>query len=478
MFHIGRSNEITRRAFMHRSSQLAVMGAASGYAMGLAGLSDAAAFDSSGGYKALVCVFLLGGNDHANTLIPFDIANYNRYSDIRGGLPANGGIAIARDALMSQVLNPLEEQTLTDDMQLALAPTMPRLKARFDQGVMAPLLNVGPLIAPITRQQFESEDLVSFPRPANLFSHNDQQSTWQSGSPEGSVSGWGGRIGDLAASSNTNSMFTAINATGNAVFLSGDQTQPYGISPNGAITVRALNRRLYGSQAASDALGTLLTTGNGHVFGNDYAMANARSIQFSGFISDALQNVSLGVDFGEGSLASQLEVVAQLIAARNQLGVTRQVFLVATGGFDNHDGLIGTHEGLLADVDTALDAFYRAMEEVGTADQVTTFTASDFGRTLASNGDGSDHGWGGHHLILGGAVNGGQFYGTAPTISVEADDQVGRGRLLPSTSADEYSATLAKWLGVEASEIPIVSPNIRNFSSPDLGFMRDTAPAG
>lgn len=472
MFHIGKSNRITRRAFIHRSSQLAVMGAASGYAMGLAGLSDAAAFDNSGGYKALVCVFLLGGNDHANTLIPFDVPNYNRYAQIRDT------IAIGRDALGPQVLNPRQDQTLTDDMQLALAPTMPRLKARFDQGVMAPLLNVGPLIVPITKQQFESDDLARFPRPAKLFSHNDQQSTWQSGSPEGSVSGWGGRIGDLAASSNTNSMFTAINATGNAVFLSGDQIQPYGISSNGAITVRALDRRLYGSQAASDALRTLLTAGNGTVFGNDYAMANARSIQFSGFIDDAVSNVSLGTQFSDSSLSSQLEIVAQLIAARGSLGVTRQVFLVSTGGFDNHDGLIGTHEGLLAGVDAAMDEFYRAMEEIGAAEQVTAFTASDFGRTLASNGDGSDHGWGGHHLIMGGAVNGGQFYGTAPKISVDADDQVGRGRLLPSTSVDEYSATLAKWLGVEAGEIPIISPNIANFNSPDLGFMRASVPAG
>ena len=373
MFHIGKANEISRRAFMRRSSQLAVMGAASGYAMGLAGLSDAAAFDNSGGYKALVCVFLLGGNDHANTLIPFDPANYQRYSSIRGGLPADGGIAIARGELANQVLNPLEPQTLTDDMQLALAPTMPRLKARFDQGVMAPLLNVGPLIVPLTRQQFESGNNSSFPRPAKLFSHNDQQSTWQSGAPEGSVSGWGGRIGDLAASGNTNSMFTAINATGNAVFLSGDQTQPYGISSSGAIEINALGRNLYGSGAASQALRELLTTGTGHVFENDYGMANARSIQFSGFINDALQDVSLATDFGEGnSLAQQLETVARLIAARNSLGVTRQVFLVATGGFDNHDGLIGTHEGLLAGVDFALDAFYRAMQEAGVADRVTS----------------------------------------------------------------------------------------------------------
>jgi len=474
MFNIGKANEISRRAFMHRSGQLAVMGAASGYAMGLAGLSDAAAFETGGGYKALVCVFLLGGNDHANTLIPFDTANYDRYSAIRGGLPANGGIAIDRASLANQVLNPLQPQTLTDDLQLALAPTMPRLKARFDQGALAPVLNVGPLITPLTRQQFDSGNNSMFPRPAKLFSHNDQQSTWQSGSPEGSVSGWGGRIGDLAASSNTNSMFTAINATGNAVFLSGDQTQPYGISSSGAIEIAALQRNLYGSSAASQALNALLTNGTNHIFENDYAMANARSIQFSGFINDALQNANLSTDFGEGNgLAQQLEIVARLIAARNQLGVTRQVFLVATGGFDNHDGLIGTHEGLLAGVDFALDAFYSAMLEIGVADRVTTFSASDFGRTLASNGDGSDHGWGGHHFVLGGAVNGGQFYGRAPEISVDSDDQVGRGRLLPTTSVDEYSATLAKWLGVSPGEIPIVSPNIGNFNSPDLGFLRD-----
>jgi len=252
------------------------------------------------------------------------------------------------------------------------------------------------------------------------------------------------------------------------------RSQPYGIASGGAIEIAALQRNLYRSGAASQALNDLLTNGTGHILENDYAMANARSIQFSGFINDALSSASISTDFGQGnSLADQLEIVARLIAARNQLGVTRQVFLVATGGFDNHDGLIGTHEGLLGGVDFALDAFYSAMTEIGMADRVTAFTASDFGRTLASNGDGSDHGWGSHHMILGGAVNGGQFYGRAPQISVESDDQVGRGRLLPSTSVDEYSATLASWLGVEAGEIPIISPNIGNFNSPDLGFMRE-----
>ena len=476
LFNIGKLHDLSRRAFLRRSSQLACMGAASGYAMGLAGLSDAAAFETEGGYKALVCVFLLGGNDHANTLIPFDAPNYARYNTIRGGLPDQGGIALSQSSLASQVLIPRDDQVLTDDMQLALAPTMPRLKARFDQGVMAPLLNVGPLIVPLTRQQFESGNNSSFPRPAKLFSHNDQQSTWQSGEPEGSVSGWGGRLADLAQERNTNSMFTAINAAGNAVFLSGDEIQPYSIATQGAIEIAGINRPIYGSGATSEAVRTLLTTGNGHVFGNDYSMANARSIQFSGFINDALSNISLSTDFGSGnSLASQLEVVARLIAARDLIGVQRQVFLVATGGFDNHDGLLGTHEGLLAGVDSAMDAFYRAMVEIGAADQVTTFTASDFGRTLASNGDGSDHGWGGHHFVLGGAVDGGRFYGTAPQISVDADDQVGRGRLLPTTSVDQYSATLGQWLGVTPDEIPIVSPNIGNFNEPNLGFMKNAA---
>ena len=474
LFNIGKLHELSRRAFIRRSSQLAFMGGAAGYAMGLAGLSDAAAFETEGGYKALVCVFLLGGNDHANTLIPFDAPNYARYNSIRGGLPNEGGIALSQASLASQVLVPRGDQVLTDDMQLALAPTMPRLKARFDQGVMAPLLNVGPLIVPLTRQQFESGNNSGFPRPAKLFSHNDQQSTWQSGEPEGSVSGWGGRLADLAQVRNTNSMFTAINAAGNAVFLSGDEIQPYSIASQGAIEIRGLDRSIYGSNATSEAVRTLLTAGNGHVFGNDYASANARSIQFSGFINDALSNISLSTDFGTGnSLASQLEVVARLIAARDLIGVRRQVFLVATGGFDNHDGLIGTHEGLLAGVDTALDAFYNAMVEVGAANQVTTFTASDFGRTLASNGDGSDHGWGGHHFVLGGAVNGGRFYGTAPQISVDSDDQVGRGRLLPSTSVDQYSATLGKWLGVTQDQIPIVAPNIGNFNTQDLGLLRN-----
>ncbi|RJY07978.1 DUF1501 domain-containing protein [Aurantiacibacter aquimixticola] len=470
--HIGKSIEISRRAFLRRSSQLAVAGAASSYALGLAGLSEAAAFSSAGGYKALVCVFLYGGNDHANLLIPFDDANYARYAAIRGRA-SDGGIGLSQSSLSSTVLRQPDSQTLTDNMRLALAPTMPRLAARFTEGRMAPLLNVGPLIVPLTKAQYESDNNSSYPRPAKLFSHNDQQSTWQSSAPEGSVTGWGGRMGDLALSSNRNTMFTAINASGNAVFLSGETALPYQVSSSGAVTINGLGRRVYGSSATSAAINSLMTTHHGHVFQQDHAQTVARSISYGDFVNDAIGGVSLSTDFDEGnSLAGQLKAVARLIGARGALGVNRQVFMVGMGGFDHHDGLIGSHEALLGALDHAMDAFYRATVELGVADQVTTFTASDFGRTLASNGDGSDHGWGSHHMILGGAVNGGRFYGRAPEISVEGNDQVGRGRLLPTTSVDEYSATLAKWFGVSASEMPGISPNIGRFAAPDLGFMQ------
>lgn len=336
------------------------MGAASTYALDLAGLAEAAAFSNAGGYKALVCVFLYGGNDHANTLIPFDAANYARYQTIRGtaGSEEANGIALARAALANTVLTPPQGQTLANGITFAIAPTMPRLKALYDQGVMAPLLNVGPLIQPLTRAQF---DAGVVPRPTKLFSHNDQQSTWQSSQPEGSRTGWGGRMGDLALTSNTNAMFTAINATGNAVFLSGQTAVPYQVSPSGATLYNPLQSgRLYNSTAASQALRTLLRSGSGNVMAADYAQINSRSIEYGTFVNNAIASVTLNTSFGTGNrLADQLRVVARLIGARQALGVTRQVFLVSLGGFDHHDGLIGSHDALLGQVDAAMAAFYQ-----------------------------------------------------------------------------------------------------------------------
>ena len=475
--HISKMDDLSRRAFLRRSKQLAIAGTASSFAMGLAGIGEAAAFSAGNDYKALVCIFLYGGNDHNSTLMPFDSTNYDLYSAIRGGGAGQtaGGITLARSSLAATALTPAGGQVLTNNLQYALAPEMTRLKAIFDAGKMAPLLNVGPLVAPLTLAQYQSSNLVANPRPAKLFSHNDQQSTWQSSKPEGATDGWGGRMGDLALSSNTNSLFTCISATGNAVFLSGQQALSYQVSSGGALAVNGIKSNLYGSSAASTALRTLMTQTSNHVLEAEYNRVAKRSIDAEGVVTAALQPINLATSFtpptGSNSLAQQLRVVARLIAARQPLGAKRQVFMVSMGGFDLHDALISNQSRLMGQLDFAMDAFYRATVELGVADSVTTFTASDFGRTLQSNGDGSDHGWGSHHFIMGGAVNGGRFYGVAPQISVRSTDQVGQGRLLPTVSVDQMSATLANWFGVSASELPSIAPNIGRFSASNLGFM-------
>ena len=475
--HISKMDDLSRRAFLQRSKQLAIAGTASSFAMGLAGIGEAAAFSAGNDYKALVCIFLYGGNDHNSTLMPFDSANYDLYSAIRGGGPGQtaSGITLARASLAPTALTPAGGQVLTNNLQYALAPEMTRLKAIFDAGKMAPLLNVGPLVVPLTLAQYQSSNLIANPRPAKLFSHNDQQSTWQSSKPEGATDGWGGRMGDLALSSNSNSLFTCISATGNAVFLSGQQALSYQVSSGGALAVNGIKSNLYGSSAASAALRTLMTQTSNHVLEAEYNRVAKRSIDAEGVVTAALQPITLATSFtpatGSNSLAQQLRVVARLIAARQPLGAKRQVFMVSMGGFDLHDALITNQSRLMGQLDFAMDAFYRATVELGVANSVTTFTASDFGRTLQSNGDGSDHGWGSHHFIMGGAVNGGRFYGVAPQISVRSTDQVGQGRLLPTVSVDQMSATLASWFGVSASELPSIAPNIGRFSASNLGFM-------
>lgn len=475
--HIGKANELSRRAFLRRSKQLAVAGSASSFALGLAGIGEAAAFSAGNDYKALVCIFLYGGNDHNSTLMPFDSTNYDLYSAIRGGGPGQtaGGITLARASLAATALTPSGGQVLTNNLQYALAPQMTRLKALFDAGRMAPLLNVGPLIAPLTLAQYNSSNQTANPRPAKLFSHNDQQSTWQSSKPEGATDGWGGRMGDLAMSSNANALFTCISATGNAVFLSGQQALTYQVSSSGALAVNGIKNNLYSSSAGSAALRTLMTQTSNHVLEAEYNRIAKRSIDAEGVVTAALQPITLATSFrpatGRNGLAEQLQVVARLIAARQPLGARRQVFMVSMGGFDLHDNLISNQANLMGQLDFAMDAFYRATVELGVADKVTTFTASDFGRTLQSNGDGSDHGWGSHHFIMGGAVNGGRFYGVAPQISVTSPDQVGQGRLLPTISVDQYASTLATWFGVAPSELASVSPNIGRFATSNLGFM-------
>lgn len=459
----------SRRAFLRRSGQLALAGSALPLAINLAAIGEAAAMNASG-YKALVCVFLYGGNDYANTVVTYDEDSYDRYSAIRGGAGhAGGGLALARSALAATLLQPAA--ALPGGRQYALNPAMAGLAGLFNSGQAAVQLNVGPLVKPVTRAQYHSADRRAFPLPPKLFSHNDQQSIWQSSSPEGSTIGWGGNLGDLALGSNAHALFTCISVTGNAVFLAGDQALQYQVSPQGAVPIQAVKQNWFGD-SVRNAVNTLVTQARQDMLENEYNRVTARSIGAEAQISSALGDVSLATPFPAGNtLADQMKMVARLIGARSALGARRQVFLVSLGGFDNHDELMVLHPPLVEKLSAAMTAFYHATVELGVADQVTAFTASDFGRTLSANSGGSDHGWGSHHFVVGGAVKGKAFYGTAPPVSVgdsaAPEDQwhVGQGRLLPSTSMDQYAATLAKWFGVDDAELPGVLPNVGHFGA-------------
>ena len=464
---MNKPQHIARRAFLQRVGQLGVAGVAAPWALNLAAMGEAAAFTADD-YRALVCVFLYGGNDHGNTLIPCDAAGYADYAKVRGTL------AFARSALDAVQLAP----TLDGGRQYALAPSLSALKPFFDGGQLAVQLNVGPLVQPTTLAQYKAR---SVPLPPKLFSHNDQQSVWQSAAAEGAVRGWGGAIGDLALASNGRSLFTCMSVTGNAVFLAGRDVVSYQIGASGAVAINGVAvEPLYDSPACREALRTLITQARPQVLENEYNRITARSIDAQKVLAGALAGTpnfdALLPDKDAASgqkraLNRQLKMVARLIAAGRGMGIKRQVFMVSLGGFDTHDNLMERHPGLLQQVGDAMAGFQRSIDSMGMGAGVTTFTASDFGRTLSSNGDGSDHGWGAYHFVLGGAVKGGAYYGSAPQIALGGPEDTGQGRLLPSTSVDQFAATLGRWFGVSDTELPLVAPNIANFGTRDLGFL-------
>jgi uncharacterized protein (DUF1501 family) len=452
----------SRRAFLQRASALSIAGVAAPWALNLAAIGEAAAATATD-YKALVCVFLYGGNDYGNTLIPYDTARYTLYQGMRPTL------AYAQSALAPTVLTPTV--ALPGGAQYAIAPELAPLLPIFNAGRMGVMLNVGTLVQPTTKDQYTAK---SVPLPPKLFSHNDQQSVWQSSSPEGATSGWGGRIGDLFEAGNGNATFTCVNVSSNAVYLSGHTAAQYQVSPSGPVALNGVKSPLFGSTACSAALKNLVTAPSAHLFEDEYARVMSRSLAAGDQLTTALAGgPAIATVFPAGnSLADQLKLVARMISTSSEVGAKRQVFFVSLGGFDNHDGLASVHPGLLTNVASALTAFYNATVELGVAAKVTTFTASDFGRTLTGN-DGSDHGWGSMHFMLGGAVNGGRFYGTAPVVANNGPDDVGQGRLLPSTSVDQYAATLGKWFGISDTDLLTVLPNLGNWnaSQRNLGFV-------
>jgi uncharacterized protein (DUF1501 family) len=451
----------SRRAFLKRSAALGIAGSATPFVMNLASIGEAAASVATD-YKALVCVFLYGGNDSPNTLVPYDVATHAQYQALRPN------IAISRSALAPTLLKPVT--AIPGGVEYALAPDFAPLFPIFNSGKMAAVLNVGTLIQPTTKAQYQAG---SVPVPPKLFSHNDQQSFFQASSSEGAASGWGGRMGDLLQSGNGNATLTCVNASGNAVFMSGKTATQYSIGPYGPTSLWGNKPTLFNSVTASSVMRSLITAPRTHILESEHTRVTKRAADAYEQVSSALANAPVFKTSwaSHNNLAIQLKVVAQMISVSQQLGAKRQVFFVSMGGFDVHDGVNTRQPILLGALAEAMQQFHSTMEELGISDKVTAFTASDFGRSLVNNTDGSDHGWGGHHFVMGGAVKGNKFYGTSPAHANNGADDVGQGRWIPTTSVDQYAATLASWFGISDSQMTTVLPYIGNYSTRNLGFV-------
>ena len=420
---------------------------------------------AAGNFKALVCLFLYGGNDANNLIIPRDATDYNAYAAARQAL------AIPQVSLL-----PITPATYSDGRTFGLHPslvdapdgasTLPGLQSLFAQGKLALLSNVGTLVAPVTRAQYLSDTAAL---PPQLFSHNDQSVQWQTSVPDQPPrTGWGGRMADLLISMNgTAQISMSISLAGTNTFQVGNTVFEYQMSPYGVTSLNGY------SGNTKTSLDSLLNLPHQNLFEAEFSKITRRSLDNAALLSTALAGVNITTFFPTGNyLADQLKMIAKMIAARNTLGMSRQIFFCSVGGYDTHGDQLTAHANLLTELNTALASFYQATVDLGVADQVTTFTASDFGRTFpVNNGAGSDHGWGNHQIILGGAVKGGDLYGRVPALVVNGPDDTDEGRWIPTTSVDEYSATLAKWFGVTPTDMPTVFPNLSRFASPDLGFM-------
>jgi len=447
-----------RRNFLRRAAQLSAIAGTPLAATLLA--AGAASAQSANDFKALVCINLSGGNDQSNTVVPTGGAEYNAY------VAARPALALQRSQLLSLAPQGYSGQPL------ALHSALGGIKTLFDQGRVALLANVGPLAVPITKAQWNS-GRPTVAVPAQLTSHSDQTGAWQTGLPDrASETGWMGRIGDLtAAAFNPGSgVSIAMSVAGNNMLQAGESTIQYQLTTQGAVKVQALND-LYGSAAGASALRRLLTDPRSQLFENELAKVGTRAIAGESLVTNALAGVALNVTFPATSIGKQLQMVARMIAARGALAQQRQLFFVQQGGYDFHDNLPADQSRLLQELGDAMAAFYAATSALGVAQNVTTFTTSEFGRALQSNGRGSDHGWGGHHFIMGGAVLGNRFYGSFPAVALGGPEDSGQGRLIPTTSVDEYAATLARWFGVSDGNMSTVLPNIGRFAKPNLGFM-------
>jgi len=437
-------------------AQMRLMGAVAGSTSGPNGTSAA-----EPDFKGLVCLYLNGGNDTNNLIIPNDSSGYASYARSRGSL------ALTREDLLG--INP----ATTDGRAWGMHPAMGSLQELFVGGQVAMLANVGTLLAPTTKAQYQAR---SVPLPPQLFSHSDQTVQWQSSVPDRAFeTGWGGRLADLTNVFNENNDISmTITLNGQNSFQVGREVVQFAVRPEGALNLWWHDNP--GDESAVvrlDAMADMMHGNDANLFRAAFGQSTGRALENSALLAEVLKNAAPStVTFPDTDLGQQLQMIAQLISVREQLGLRRQIFFARLGGWDLHDSQIDAHAELLAELSDAMKAFYEATSSLGVQDKVTTFTASDFGRTLVANGDGSDHGWGSHHLIMGGAVKGGDFYGRMPNLTVDGPDDTEQGRWIPTVSVDEYNATLARWFGVADSDLPLVLPNIGRFASRDLGFMK------
>jgi len=419
------------------------------------------AFAAGPGYQALVCIFMTGGNDGHNTVIPINTAqqSYGLYQAGRGGM------GLAQNSLL-----PIHNGS---DVY-GLHPSLVELQGLNNAGHAAILANVGMLVKPIDRTAFNTNNSAIIPNA--LFSHSDQQSQWQTSIPTGlGNSGWGGRIADLMQPQNAGATFpSATSMSGATLFLAGQQTFAANVPGGSATLLNTVN------SARAGGLQQLLTFDNGLQLVQQANDTLNRGVNYANALSGALASSTLATQFpltgADGSpnlLAMQLQTVARIIKVRSALGLSRQIFYCNIDGFDTHGGQLNIQASLLQQLSQAILAFYQATQELGVDQNVTTFTASEFGRTLTPNGSGgTDHAWGNHHFVIGSGVQGGKFFGQYPLLSLGGSyDATGRGSLIPTTSVDQYGATMARWFGVGAANMPAIFPNLGNFQTSNLGIL-------
>jgi uncharacterized protein (DUF1501 family) len=464
-----RSRQISRRKFINRAA-LTALGVSTLPAsvlklktLNAAALNNSAVFNDE--YKALICLFQAGGADSFNMLMPRGTNEYQEYATTRSNL-----------AIPQSSMHTITPAT-NDGKQYGVHPSMYGVKQLFDQGTLAFLPNIGMMVQPTTKAEYQAG---SVPLPLGLFSHSDQIKHWQTASPAVRSSiGWGGKVADLLQSMNNNQTISMnISLSGTNVFQYGNQVYEYSVDPeDGSTGITRYDQTNSFDNLRNGMIDSLLSWDYDDIYKDSYVntIRNARDAHLE--FQAAIEAVgAFQTPFSDNNLSDSFKMIAKIIKAQETLGFKRQIFFVNFGGWDHHDDLLQKQEGMYGVMSNALFEFNAVMNEIGMMEQVTTFTASEFGRTLTSNGNGSDHAWGGNVMVSGGAVQGGDFYGTYPSLELDSESVVGnRGVLVPGLSTDEYFAELALWFGVSPSDLSLVFPNITNFYTPGgvlpVGFM-------